>query len=54
MLIALIASDSAFAVDVYVSRELAEQALAQVLEDEPDFEELLSIIVVDPTPFALN
>ena len=43
MLYALIAADCSFAVDVFVTRELAEAALADVLRDEPEFEWLLSI-----------
>jgi hypothetical protein len=43
LLFALVASDSDFAIDLYPSREAAEEALTQVLADEPEFEELLSI-----------
>jgi hypothetical protein len=35
------------AVDLYSSREAAEDALRQVLADEPEFAELLSIAPVD-------
>jgi hypothetical protein len=42
-LYALVASDSSFAVDVFVTRELAERALRDVLFDEPGFAPLLSI-----------
>jgi hypothetical protein len=42
-----VASDSDFAIDVYPSREAAEEALTQVLADEPEFEELLSIEALD-------
>jgi hypothetical protein len=54
VLFALIAADCSFAVDLFPSLELAEAALADVLADEPDFETLLSIAVVDPTPATLN
>jgi hypothetical protein len=43
ILFALVASDCSFAVDLFVSRELAEAALADVLRDEPSFNCLLSI-----------
>lgn len=43
MLYALVAADCSFAVDLFVTRELAEAALADVLHDEPTFELLLSI-----------
>lgn len=46
-LYALVASDSAFAVDVFVSRASADEALADVLADEPAFADLLEIVVVD-------
>jgi hypothetical protein len=45
-LYALVASDSAFAVDVFVSRASADEALADVLADEPAFADLLAIVVV--------
>jgi hypothetical protein len=44
---ALVASDSAFTIDLYPSREAAEDALNRVLADEPEFEELLSIEPLD-------
>jgi hypothetical protein len=44
---ALVAADSKFAIDLYPSREMAENALRQVLADEPEFEELLRIEPVD-------
>lgn len=47
-LYALVASDSNFAVDVFVTRELAEQALRDVLFDEPGFASLLSIEPITP------
>jgi hypothetical protein len=47
LLFALVASDSDFTIDLYTSREAAEEALRQVLADEPDFEELLSIEPLD-------
>jgi hypothetical protein len=43
----LVASDSAYAIDLYPSREAAEDALRQVLADELEFAELLSIASVD-------
>lgn len=46
LLYALVASDCSFAVDVFLSRELAEQALADVLNDEPAFVDILSIAPV--------
>jgi hypothetical protein len=46
-LFALVASDSAFTIDLYPSREAAEDALDRVLADEPGFEELLSIEPLD-------
>ena len=42
-LFALVASDSLFAVEVFVTRRLADEALAAVLRDEPSFVNLLSI-----------
>jgi len=47
-LYALVASDSSFAVDLFVTRELAEQALRDVLFDEPGFAPLLSIEPIAP------
>jgi hypothetical protein len=47
-LYAFVASDSSFAVDVFVTRELAEQALRDVLHDEPSFASLLSIEPIAP------
>jgi hypothetical protein len=47
LLFALVASDSDFAVDLFASRATAEDALRQVLADEPEFEELLSIEPLD-------
>jgi hypothetical protein len=44
---ALVASDSNFAIDLYPSREAAEEALRQVLNDEPEFEALLRIEPLD-------
>lgn len=43
MLYALVASDCDFAVDVFPTRELAEQALRDVLADEPPFVDLLAV-----------
>jgi hypothetical protein len=50
-LYALVAADSPFAVDVFVNRELADQALRDVLFDEPAFSSLLSIEPIPP-PWA--
>lgn len=47
-LFALVAADSDFAVDLFTSRAAAEQALAEVLADEPAFESLLEIIPIAP------
>jgi hypothetical protein len=47
-LYALVAEDSDFAIDVFTTRGLAEGALAEVLFDEPAFEELLDIVVIPP------
>jgi hypothetical protein len=47
-LYALVASDCSFAVDVFVTRELAERALRDVLFDEPSFDSLLSIEPITP------
>jgi hypothetical protein len=44
----LAASDSSFAVDLFVTRELAERALRDVHFDEPDFAPLLSIERITP------
>lgn len=46
-LYALVASDCRHAVDLFVTRDLAEQALAEALADEPAFAALLSIDVID-------
>jgi len=47
-LYALVASDCTFAVDVFVSRSLAERALAEVLVDEPSFVSLLAVVAIAP------
>jgi hypothetical protein len=47
-LYALAASDSDYAIDVFATLKLAEQALAEVLFDEPGFASLLSIIGIPP------
>lgn len=47
-LFALVAADCAFAVDLFTSRAAAEQALTEVLADEPEFESLLEIIPIPP------
>ena len=49
-LYALIADDSPFAVDLFVTRDLDESALRDVLTDEPAFAPLLSIAAI-PTPW---
>ena len=46
MLFALVASDCNFAVDLFVERLAAEQALTAALADEPDWADLLSVIAV--------
>ena len=48
ILYALVAADSEFAIDVFPSRELAENALREVLTDEPDFSGLLEIVALAP------
>jgi hypothetical protein len=47
-LYALVAADSDFAVDVFISQESAEDALREVLFDEPGFATLLSIVTLPP------
>jgi len=47
-LYALVAADSDFAVDVFTSRALAEEALVDVLADEPAFAPLLDIVAIPP------
>ena len=47
-LYALVAADSDFAVDVFVSQESAEDSLSEVLCDEPRFAPLLSIVPLPP------
>lgn len=44
---ALVSDDSAFAIDLYPSREQAEQALQDVLADEPTFRELIRVEPVE-------
>jgi hypothetical protein len=44
VLYAIVAADSDFAIDVFVDRATAAQALAEVLGDEPAFVELLSVV----------
>jgi hypothetical protein len=46
VLFALVASDSTFAIDLYVSRERAEAELAAAVADEPRFADLLSVLAV--------
>ena len=55
MLFALVAADTTFAVDLYPTRALAEEALRAVLRDEPRFVDLLSVEAVaaatdEPSP----
>jgi len=47
MLYALVASDCSFAVDVFMSREAAEAALADCLADEPQWLALLAVIALE-------
>jgi hypothetical protein len=47
ILYGLISSDSDFAIDLYPSREAAEEALRQALADEPEFGDLPSIEPLD-------
>jgi hypothetical protein len=47
-LYALVATDSDFAVDVFVTQANAQQALAEVLADEPAFAPLLEIVALPP------
>lgn len=47
-LYALVAADSDFAIDVFVSRESAADALREVLFDEPGFAPLLTIVPLPP------
>lgn len=47
-LYALVAHDSDFAVDVFTSRQAAEDALREVLGDEPAFAPLLDIVALPP------
>jgi hypothetical protein len=49
-LYALIASDTDFAVDVFVRRADAEAALRAALADEPGFVDLLSIVEISDEP----
>jgi hypothetical protein len=49
-LYALIASDTDFAVDVFVCRADAEAALRAALADEPGFADLLSIVEISDEP----
>lgn len=46
-LYALVASDCEVAVDLFPTRDAAEAALAQVLDDEPAFATLLSVVRID-------
>lgn len=49
LLYGLVASDSDFAVDVFVSRQEAEAALREVLDDEPAFADLLVVVPLAPS-----
>jgi hypothetical protein len=53
-LYALVASDCEFAVDLYVTRELAERALADALGDEPSFAWLLDIVTLSDRERGAN
>lgn len=46
MLYALVARDASFAVDVFVTRADAEQALRDALADEPQWWSLLAVVDV--------
>jgi hypothetical protein len=57
-LYALVAADSTFAVDLFVRRGLAAEALADALFDEPALADLLAVVAVEdededeaPSPF---
>jgi hypothetical protein len=41
-------SDFAFAVDLFVTRKAAERALRSTIAEEPAFEPLLSIVLIEP------
>ena len=49
LLYALVASDTSFAVDVFVERASADAALRAVLDDEPAFVDLLAIVDLPPS-----
>lgn len=49
---ALVAADCAFAIDVFPSRDQAEEALADALADEPGFADLLSVVEIELTGSA--
>jgi hypothetical protein len=49
-LYALIASDTDFAVDVFVRRTDAEAALRAAIADEPGFADLLSFVEISDEP----
>jgi hypothetical protein len=53
-LYALVASDSSFAVDLYVTRDAAESALRTALADEPGFAGLLSIVQLEDSSDGLS
>jgi hypothetical protein len=44
----LVSSDSDFAIDLFATREAAERAMRSVIEDEPAFGPLLSIVSIEP------
>lgn len=48
ILYALVSSDSDFAIDLFATREAAEDAMRSALEDEPAFAPLLSILLIKP------
>jgi hypothetical protein len=48
---ALISADSTTTVEIYRSREQAEEELRQAVEDEPEWSSLLSVVPLDlPEP----
>jgi hypothetical protein len=44
---ALVDNDSTLAIDVFISRELAEAAFADALVDEPSWASVLTIVAID-------
>jgi hypothetical protein len=47
-LYALVTDESDLAVDVFLTADAAEEALAEILHDEPAFAPLLSVIAIAP------